>query len=201
MGVMKKLAVAVSVTFTMAAASPPTYQYMAGNLSPVPATPTLKTDAVIVFTGANDRLVEGFDLYMSGYAAKMMITGDDYAVASHSPEIADLAARSDPAGIFIDLLAGSTIDNGVNGAKWAVENNVHTIRLITSENHMARAYFELRRVLPRDIQIYADSLPSYHSTAAVDTEGNRLICRVYEATVNIPFCYQLRDIAQNFGLK
>ncbi|PZO83399.1 MAG: hypothetical protein DI626_09090 [Micavibrio aeruginosavorus] len=97
--------------------------------------------------------------------------------------------------------ATNTIQNARNSAAWIMDRGIKSVLLVTSGNHMLRAHFELRRLLPDSVEIYAEPLKNYKSMApAYDNETSRLACRVYETVTGIPFCYQARRAVRELSL-
>lgn len=195
-----KKAILVLMLVIGLAAVPPIYHYAAGNLTFDELPEDEKTDAIMVFTGSSDRLVTGYSLYLKRMADKLMITGTDFKRDSKNASVKALARKANKKSIYVDLLARNTIENAENGAKWAIENKVKSILLITSEGHMPRAYFELRQRLPKNIVIYTEEVPGEVEYSGMDSEGARLYCRLYETALNKSFCYETRELARNFGL-
>ena len=180
-------------------ALPVLYHYSVGNLSWVPLPPKSHTDAVVVFTGDSDRIAKGYQFYLMGWAKRLMITGDDYPKQASIPKVKQLSKRADKHDVTIDLEATNTIENAENSAEWIKENGAKTVLLITNEYHMDRAYFELRRMVPDDVKIYANAVPSDFNKDGLDTEKSRLFCRMYETVTGTSFCYQTRDIIKSIA--
>ena len=131
----------------------------------------------------------------------MLITGFDYETEAKKESVHRLEDESDKSGLSIDLLARNTIENAINAAQWTMEKGVKSIRLITSESHMDRAYFELRRILPQDITIFSDEVPDFYAAdQGFNSEANMLKCRMYETVWGFSFCYEAREAARHFGL-
>lgn len=179
---------------------PLAYHYSKGNLSFKLPPPRVKTDAVMVFTGSPDRLVQGYESYLQGQTKKVMITGDDYPEEAREPEVRKLSKKVRKKNVYIDLKATNTIENAQNGAQWALDNRINSILLVTAEGHMPRAYFELRRLLPKNIKVYADPVPGDQKYQGMDSEEIRLLCRMYETATDTSFCYKMRTIAHHMGL-
>lgn len=176
--------------------APPIGHFARGHFSYDDLPAEEKTDAIMVFSGTSERLAEGYDLYLQGLTKKLMITGNDYPILAKAPEVRKIVQkiRRQKDKVFIDLTAENTIENAESGAEWAIANNVKSILLVTSEGHMQRAFFELRRLLPDDIEIYTHTVPGAYNVAALDSEQAALLCRVYETAINADFCFQARDI-------
>lgn len=180
-------------------AMPVFYHYSAGNLAWAAVTlpPKSHTDAVIVFTGDSDRTVKGYQFYLMGWAKRLMITGDDYTEEyKDEVKVRRLSKAADKDDVTIDLEATNTIENAENSAEWVLKNGAKTVLLITNEDHMPRAFFELRRQLPESVKIYTNPTPGEIDHAGLDSEKGRLLCRVYETATGTSFCYQTREIIQ-----
>lgn len=180
--------------------TPPLYHFSKGNLLASPIPPKEKTDAVMVFTGSAERIIQGYNLYLKGKSDRVMISGYDYPEEASQPMIKKLARKIKKNKIFIDLKARNTIENAENGAEWAIKNHVKSILLVTAEGHMPRAYFELRRLLPESVKIYTQAVPGDVNSEGVDTESRRLICRLYETATGTSFCYKTRDLISHLVL-
>lgn len=178
-------------------AAPVLYHYSQGNLTWTPLPPKSHTDAVVVFTGSADRTAKGYQFYLMGWAKRLMITGDDYQTEVRVPKVKQLSKRADKDDVTIDLEATNTIENAENSADWILKNGAKTVLLITNEGHMDRAYFELRRMLPENVKIYANATPGKIEHPGLDSEKGRLICRMYETATGTSFCYQTRDIIKS----
>ncbi len=178
-------------------AAPVFYHYSKGNLTWTPLPPKSHTDAVVVFTGNADRTAKGYQFYLMGWAKRLMITGDDYQKEVKVPKVKQLSKRADKDDVTIDLEATNTIENAENSAQWILKNGAKTVLLITNEDHMDRAYFELRRMLPENVKIYANATPGKIDYPGLDSEKGRLICRMYETATGTSFCYQTRDIIKS----
>lgn len=193
----KTLAFKLCAVFT--AALPPAYHWLEGNLTPVPAAADQRTDAIVVFTGGNDRIEHGQTLFAQGMAKWLMISGMDKA-HPHRMEAEYAQAFSTPS-IHLDFEAKNTIQNARNASDWVKTMNVHSVRLVTSEDHMPRAYFELRRLLPTSVTLVADALPGNKREREMDSEINRLLCRTYETALDVTFCYGARKMLRDWGLR
>lgn len=176
-------------------AAPVVYHYAQGNLSAPVLPPSHKADAVMVFTGSSDRIVVGYESYLKGLGKRLMITGYDYPRFAREPQVRKVSRKVRKDKVFIDLKARNTIENAKNGADWAVKNKVRSILLVTTADHMPRAYFELRRLLPDDVAIYTESVEGTRGDyPGMDSEQARLLCRLIETTTGSSFCYKTRDI-------
>jgi len=178
-------------------AMPLLYHYSRGNLAwaSVTVPPQKHIDAVVVFTGNAERTVRGYQFYLMGWAKRLMISGDDYAEEyKDDVKVRRLSKAADKEDVTIDLEATNTIENAENSAEWILKNGAKTVLLVTAEEHMPRAFFELRRQLPENIKIYTKPTGGDVKHAGLDSEQGRLLCRVYETATGTSFCYQTRQI-------
>jgi uncharacterized SAM-binding protein YcdF (DUF218 family) len=182
------------------AVSAPLYHFRAGNLLAPALPPETKADAVMVFTGASERLQKGYQAYLQGVGEKIMVTGRDFPKDARAPMVRALSKKIRRDDIYVDLDAKNTIENAKHAAEWAKKQDVDSIVLITSEGHMPRAYFELRRLLPDHVKVYTNPVPGTLNYSGVDSETGRLLCRMYETVTEASFCYKAREIARNMGL-
>jgi uncharacterized SAM-binding protein YcdF (DUF218 family) len=122
----------------------------------IPVKPTAderKTDAIIVLTGGKDRVAEGIRLLNQKYAGKIFISG-----VGKSTNIIELLEsqglsekeikKLDPAKFAIGREAINTIGNAREAESWIAQNNIKSIRLVTSSYHMPRALLEFKKRMP-----------------------------------------------------
>jgi len=112
------------------------------------ADPQTQTDAIVVLTGGSGRLDEGLRLLEEGAALRLFISGVYKGV-----DMQNLleAYRDNPEDLncCVDIgHAEDTINNAVETAKWAKENGVTSLRLVTSAYHMPRSRLEFQYALP-----------------------------------------------------
>lgn len=94
-----------------------------------------KTDAIIVLTGGKNRIETGINLLRDKSAKKLFISGVNQDVT-----LRDLISNGDkPCCITLGYDATDTVENGSESARWIKDNDVESIRLVTSNYHMARA--------------------------------------------------------------
>lgn len=120
-----------------------------------PDAPGTKTDAIIVLTGGKKRIDEGIRLLTSQQSTKLFISG-----VHPDATLSDLLnGRKVPCCITLGYRAEDTIGNADEARRWVSENNIRSIRLVTSNYHMARAKLEFDRAIP-DLTIYEHPVPS-----------------------------------------
>lgn len=121
------------------------------NMKPVDIT--RPTDAVIVLTGGARRVTTGLDLLAAGHAPQLYISGVNDAVSlkdilrhwQSGTQEKDAAACC----IILDHKAQNTAQNASETAEWVGRENIKSLRLVTSNYHMPRAWLEFRTSLPR----------------------------------------------------
>ncbi|MBT5187288.1 MAG: YdcF family protein [Kordiimonadaceae bacterium] len=108
-----------------------------------------KTDAIVVLTGRANRLNVAVDLLKNEFAEKLYISGVDEKVTR--TELLDLL------NISVDLAeccvesgnkATDTVGNAIETMSWSIKNDIKSIRVVTSLEHMPRAMVEFKRFMP-----------------------------------------------------
>ncbi|MEP7004418.1 MAG: YdcF family protein [Sphingomonas bacterium] len=138
----------------------------------------VKTDGIVVLTGSPGRINHGIALLEKHAAQRMLISG--VAPQVRPVELA-LEYRASPA-LFtccIDLghEAVDTRSNAEETAAWVKHHHYRSIRLVTSNWHMARARLELVNALGDDVTVMGDSVQSSPRFGQLVTEYNKLLVR------------------------
>jgi uncharacterized SAM-binding protein YcdF (DUF218 family) len=136
------------------------------------------TDAVVVPTGGPGRIDRGLDLIARHQAKRMLITG--VAPGVRPVELA-LTNRA-PVALFaccVDLghEAVDTRSNAMETAAWVKAHGYKSVRLVTSDWHMARASMELKAALDGDVAIVSDGVTSEAPLGLLIVEYNKLLLR------------------------
>lgn len=144
--------------------------------SPLPAARV--TDAIVVPTGGPGRIDRGIALIEAKAAKRMLVSG----VAPTVRPIELAVTYSTPPALFaccIDLgqQAFDTRSNGDETALWVSERGYRSVRLVTSDWHMARARLELTNALGPDVEVIADPVPTNARLATLVSEYSKLIVR------------------------
>ncbi len=105
---------------------------------------TSKTDGIVIFTGGKTRLQVALSLFESGKGQYLLISGVN-PEANLSEMIKDIPHKDN---ITLGYDALNTEGNADETARWINQNNIKSIRLITSNYHMPRSLFQLRKSLP-----------------------------------------------------
>ncbi|MFN3827299.1 MAG: YdcF family protein [Micavibrio sp.] len=117
-----------------------------------PLDPRQPTDAIVVLTGGSFRVNKALDLLAAGQAEKLFISGVNNHVSLN--EILELWKRpiidSDikDCCIILGHKARNTIQNAQETRQWIKDQEVKSIRLVTSDYHMPRALLEFQKKIP-----------------------------------------------------
>ena len=117
------------------------------------ADPEVKTGAIVVLTGGSGRVAQGLKLLSQGRARRLFVSGvyrgvdveELLRVSRQSPQ--ELACC-----IALGYRADNTRGNALETRAWLREQNLRSLRLVTSAYHMPRSLLEFRRLMP-DIKI------------------------------------------------
>jgi len=135
-----------------------------------------ETDAVIVPTGGPGRIARGLDVVEEGLARELFVSGVDPEVKSK--EFAaefKVPNRLMKCCVTLGYLAVDTRSNAGEAAQWMQENEFSSVRLVTTDWHMARAASEFAEALPENTVIVRDAVKSTPDLATLFLEYNKLI--------------------------
>jgi len=148
--------------------------------------PDSTTDAIVVLTGGPGRVQRGLDLLQRKRAKRMLVSGADRRVRPH-----ELAAEYRIAPKLVECcvdLGRESVDTRSNAAEtaaWMLRHHFHSVRLVTTDWHMARARYELARQLDPEVQILSDAVPSEPGFLALLKEYNKYLLRRVAAPLGI----------------
>ncbi len=145
---------------------------------PTPLAGDVRTDGIVVPTGGAGRIERGLQLIERGSARRMLVTGVDPDV--RPMELAAVAKA--PRRLFrccVDLGhdAVDTRSNADETADWVRRNRYRSVRLVTSNWHMARAAMELRHALGTSVTIVRDPVAANPGFALLFAEYNKYLVR------------------------
>ena len=104
-----------------------------------------KTDAIVVLTGGRNRLSEAVKLLNAGLSERLFVSGVQKNISLQELEKrSDIMVETD-SKITLDKIASNTFENARETNKWLEENNIKSIRLVTSNYHILRSLVEFRR--------------------------------------------------------
>jgi uncharacterized SAM-binding protein YcdF (DUF218 family) len=143
---------------------------------PRPADGAETADAVIVPTGGAGRIARGLAVLDEGLAAKMLVSGVDPEVkpAEFAAEFG-VASETMACCITLGYAAVDTRSNAAETAKWVVQNDVTSLRLVTTDWHMRRTASELDRTLPGHVRVIRDAVPSQPDFGTLFLEYHKLL--------------------------
>ncbi len=145
-----------------------------------------RTDAIVVLTGGAGRIQRGLDHLSLGHARRMLVSGVDPTV--RLDELAQL--QKAPARLFdccVDLGkdAIDTRSNAAEAARWIRRRNFHSVRLVTTDWHMPRARFELKRAVGPDVQVIPDAVDSAPGFVTLFAEYHKYLLRRVSALAGV----------------
>ncbi|CAO5677471.1 MAG: hypothetical protein HEEMFOPI_01123 [Holosporales bacterium] len=127
-----------------------------------------KTDAIVVFTGGQNRVATGIDLFEKKMGTFLYISGlnPETTLNSIFKKLGKLDLNTE--NIYYDF-AKNTEENAKQTANWIRLKGVHSIRLVTERLHMKRALFLLSKEIP-DLSItpHPIALPSNVNKNTID---------------------------------
>ncbi|MGN6279379.1 MAG: YdcF family protein [Sphingomonas sp.] len=136
------------------------------------------TDAIVVPTGAAGRIDRGIDLLEAHEAKRMLISGVaptvrpiDLALEYHAPPALFTCC------IDLGRQAVDTRSNAEETARWVRAHHYRSVRLVTSDWHMARARMELGNALDDDVVIERDGVKGQPNLKLLLAEYNKLLLR------------------------
>ena len=131
--------------------------------APVPAAGA--TDAVVVLTGGSNRLDAGLVLLRDGRARSLFVSGVDQKVRAEEMRTlligtgVHLTDEQLRCCVALGYLARDTIGNAAETAAWMRQSGFRSLRLVTSNYHMARSLLEFRHVMPDTVIVPHPVLP------------------------------------------
>jgi uncharacterized SAM-binding protein YcdF (DUF218 family) len=134
------------------------------------------TDAVIVPTGGAGRIARGLEVLDKGLAEKLLVSGVDPEVKP-GEFAAEFGVSPEEMACCVTLgfAAVDTRSNAAETAKWVAQNEVRSLRLVTTDWHMRRAAGELDRTLPDHVTVVRDAVPSQPQLATLFLEYHKLL--------------------------
>ena len=110
------------------------------------------TDGIVVMTGGQQRLADGLHLLTEGIAGKMLISGVgdgvSRAVLVQQLGLAERHVNTLFCCVDLDFAAKDTRGNAIAARRWALENNMRSLRLVTANYHMPRALLVFANEMP-----------------------------------------------------
>lgn len=144
------------------------------------------TDAIVVLTGGPGRIERGLSMLQQKKAKRMLISGVNRDVRPHELAL----ARHVPAALFdccIDLGRESvdTRSNAQETAEWLKKRGYRSVRLVTTDWHMPRARYELRRTVGSGVVVTGDAVKSDPGFAMLFKEYHKYLLSRLAALVGL----------------
>ncbi|KQT35052.1 hypothetical protein ASG29_02660 [Sphingomonas sp. Leaf412] len=137
----------------------------------------MRTDAIVVPTGAPGRIDRGLALLEEGRARRMLVTGTAPGVTRG--DLVRVYGHQRTIACCVDL-GGEAVDtrgNGAETAAWARARRYRSIRLVTSDWHARRARLELAEATGAGVSILVDGVPGKPSLRQALNEYHKLLLR------------------------
>ena len=137
-----------------------------------------KADAVVVLTGGAGRVERGLDVLDQHWAPLLFVSGVDKQVKLNEFAVQfNVPSEQMACCVRLGYSAVDTVSNARETADWIRGRGLKTIRLVTSDWHMRRAAFELRRTVPTGVTIIEDAVPTKPSLRILFIEYHKLLAR------------------------
>ena len=135
--------------------------FAASSLS-IRVDPSSPTDAIVVLTGGRLRLETGLELFATGSAKKLFISGvNEWVDRDELLRALGPAAERAACCIVLGHEADNTFGNARETANWMHEEGYKSLRLVTSWYHMRRGLLEFGRAMPQ-VTIVAHPVFAHH---------------------------------------
>ncbi|WP_235902890.1 YdcF family protein [Sandarakinorhabdus oryzae] len=144
---------------------------------PGPAPLSVKSDGVVVLTGGAGRFQRGLAVVEAGAARRMLISGVGRTTSRRQLAAAFGVSKRRLNSTDLGYEAVDTRSNAEETARWVAQHEFRSIRLVTSAGHMRRARLELSRVLPADVKVLSDAVPSEPKAHGLAFEYSKWLLR------------------------
>ena len=146
---------------------------------------TKNTDAIIVLTGGRNRIYEASKLFNDKKAKHLFISGVAKDITLENIQNTQNIKITDFHNVEIGHNADNTVENADEATAWIKNNNIKSIRLVTSNYHIYRSLIEFRKKL-KDTEIlphpvYSEYIEkkwwtSWQTFSLIFKEYNKLLC-------------------------
>ena len=128
---------------------------------PQPAPIRETTDVIVVPTGGSGRIERGIELLRRDSASKLLVSGvfEEVKPGEFAAEY-DLSEQEMDCCVVLGFAALDTRGNARETAEWIRDGEYRSLRLVTSDWHMRRSRNELQQVLPANVRVVEDAVPT-----------------------------------------
>ncbi len=122
-----------------------------------PEFPDTQTDAIITLTGETKRITDAIAEFSKGMSKKLFISGIHRETPIKILINKTIDSLNTNKNIINNIDTGkaeNTIENALESAKWVKDNNIKSIRVMTSDYHMHRSKLLFEYFLPNTVKIY-----------------------------------------------
>ena len=144
---------------------------------PGPAPLAVKSDCVVVLTGGAGRFRRGLAVVEAGAARRMLVSGVGEKTSRRQLAAAFGVATRRLRSTDLGYEAVDTRSNAEETARWVAKHQYTSVRLVTSASHMRRARLELSRVLPPQVKVLSDAVPSEPKAPGLAFEYSKWLLR------------------------
>lgn len=143
---MKKLI--ISCGFLVAAVWLGGFIAFANQINHYPRDDKTHTEAIVVLTGGRNRISEAIKAYNQGLSKKLFISGVEkntsLAAISHEQDVTFPKEKA----VMLEKKSTNTIENAIETRSWIKQNDIKSIRLVTSNYHIPRSLQEFQHQNP-----------------------------------------------------
>jgi uncharacterized SAM-binding protein YcdF (DUF218 family) len=141
---------------------------------PVPAS--RKTDVIVVPTGGGGRIERGLAMLRARAAGKLFVSGVDRSVRPREFAVQYKVTPAEMACcVALGFSALDTRGNALETATWVKAGHYRSLRLVTSDWHMRRSAGELEEVLPANVRLVEDAVPTEPPLKTLFLEYHKLL--------------------------
>lgn len=144
-----------------------------------PPNPLPQADAIIVFTGGENRIETGLNLLQQGIGSRLLISGVNIKTnPKRFMRTTHIKPQLFACCVDIGYQAINTEGNAKESADWIRKNNYKTLYIVTHDYHMQRSLLELKHLMP-NINFIAYPVKKHVSENTIQ-QINQIRILVYE---------------------
>lgn len=116
----------------------------------------MSTDGIVVLTGRKGRVQVGFQLVRQGLGKKLLISGVHPAVKMPtllSEQEVEVSSPDPETSTELGYKAKDTLGNAKEATLWVKQNQIQSLRLVTTNYHMIRSLLHFQYYLPSSVVV------------------------------------------------